>query len=166
MHETYFNNWVKATAMQSSLNIRYKKYISGDYTYFLVLKLLQTFISFMLFSCRVSIIRLAAIIFTLYSITYFIGRFFLLRAHQALISPTFKLPSGSDVLCYKTYAVTMATAMWITVDYSRLLLTWVWFTRVSSRVFWRPGREIAVAPIAEIKGQSTGSYYNFFYLAV
>jgi hypothetical protein len=32
--------------------------------------------------------------------------------------------------------------------------------------FWRPGREIAVAPIAEIKGQSTGFYYNFFYLVV
>ena len=31
--------------------------------------------------------------------------------------------------------------------------------------FWRPGREIAVALLAEIIGQSVGFYYSFFYLA-
>jgi len=98
-------------AMQRSLDIRYTKYISWDYTYFLLLKLLQTLSSIILFSSRVSIIRLAAIIFTLYSVNSFVGRFFVLRTHQALTSPTVKLPSGCAVLCYKTHSVTMETAV-------------------------------------------------------
>lgn len=142
-------------AMQRSLDIRYTKYISWYYTNFLLLKLLQTFSSIILFSSRESTVRLAAILFTLYSVASFIARFFVLRAHQALTSPTVKLPSGCAVLLQNTFRNHGNRG----VNYSRLLsiIVDLGVIHASGQLgFWRPGRKIAVVFLAKITGQDTG----------